>query len=339
MVKPKRAERIIYQLTKQGSASGPESVARDGKSVAQSRRPTTSHVAEFLEHIRPTFMEYYDGLFALANRSQRQLQLEVEDCVAECRAKLKVPHVQVASRTKSLKSILRKWATSANKLEQLPADQLEDSKALEKVFSVPFLPPEQAEFGRALTVMIARGVVTTNKRPGDRLIVLAEEICSHPEYICFGHDDLVGARVVFHNLADLQILRPVLTERMKKCHTSSMHASLEKGAGKKSSLVKRLFREEDYIARPKADGYRAIHLNFWWSRPLDGQEIPLPCELQIRSQAQHLWALLSRELLYEDTEFESPFPNDGRPIELAGLLLVADQMAEAIARQHTRKKA
>jgi ppGpp synthetase/RelA/SpoT-type nucleotidyltranferase len=207
---------------------------------------------------------------------------------------------------------------------------------LDKVFSRPFIPALEAEIAKGLTILLAQGKLTTDEG-SDRWLAIADAIRSHPAFIFFGLDDLVGARIVVHNLADLRMIRPLLAQRMKGCHNTSIKAML-RTHGSKTGKMGLSLHEQDYIARPKKDGYRAVHLNFWWARPLNGRELALPCELQIRTQAQHLWALLSRDLLYKNATAEPSDQLKARAIELADLLQVVDKLAEGIAEQHAKER-
>ncbi len=51
-----------------------------------------------------------------------------------------------------------------------------------------------------------------------------------------------------------------------------------------------LVSAKDYIAEPKADGYRSIHLIYKYQNPLAPQYNGLQLELQLRTKLQHAWA-------------------------------------------------
>jgi hypothetical protein len=57
-------------------------------------------------------------------------------------------------------------------------------------------------------------------------------------------------------------------------------------------LLSELYRERDYVARPKPDGYRSIHLVYKYRSDSERYEAfnNLRIEIQIRSQPQHAWA-------------------------------------------------
>jgi ppGpp synthetase/RelA/SpoT-type nucleotidyltranferase len=59
----------------------------------------------------------------------------------------------------------------------------------------------------------------------------------------------------------------------------------------KSDLKHKKIREKDYIANPKPDGYRSIHLIYKYDSDKGKKEYNgLLIEIQIRSKLQHLWA-------------------------------------------------
>lgn len=58
-----------------------------------------------------------------------------------------------------------------------------------------------------------------------------------------------------------------------------------------------LIKEKNYIAKPKASGYRSIHLIL---RPLDTTSDIKCIEIQIRSAAMNYWAILEYQLCYKN---------------------------------------
>lgn len=52
-------------------------------------------------------------------------------------------------------------------------------------------------------------------------------------------------------------------------------------------------REKDYIAYPKPNGYRSLHLQIWLT------EVHLPAEIQVRTIATDFWATLEHQLKYK----------------------------------------
>jgi ppGpp synthetase/RelA/SpoT-type nucleotidyltranferase len=125
-------------------------------------------------------------------------------------------------------------------------------------------------------------------------------------------EDLVGFRLACNNLQD--VLR---------C-ADLLQASLQREGQK--------VHKRDYIARPKPDGYRAIHLVFPYSAKMGGNEATFGCEVQIRSLLQDSWAKLSHDDIYVNQESVAPaIARDMRSLSL--LLARADTVAERIRRR------
>ena len=59
---------------------------------------------------------------------------------------------------------------------------------------------------------------------------------------------------------------------------------------KTSDIKHRLLTEDDYIAQPRASGYRGVHLVYSYYSDRKDTYNGLKIELQIRSQLQHAWA-------------------------------------------------
>jgi ppGpp synthetase/RelA/SpoT-type nucleotidyltranferase len=129
--------------------------------------------------------------------------------------------------------------------------------------------------------------------------------------------DLVGFRLVCNNLQD--VLRA----------SDLLQASLENDGLK--------VRRSDYVAKPKRDGYRAIHLSFYLPVRIGNDEAALGCEVQIRSLLQNSWATLSRADVYANQA--SRGPGVARDMaSLARLLAKADNVAERIRRRISKPR-
>lgn len=60
-----------------------------------------------------------------------------------------------------------------------------------------------------------------------------------------------------------------------------------------------LLEEKDYIANPKPNGYRSLHLIVAVPIFLANEKKMMPVEIQIRTMAQDFWASLEHQLLYK----------------------------------------
>jgi putative GTP pyrophosphokinase len=129
--------------------------------------------------------------------------------------------------------------------------------------------------------------------------------------------DLIGFRLVCNNLQD--VLRGA----------DLLQAGLESDRLE----VKR----SDYVANPKPDGYRAIHLTFYLPVRIGNDEAALGCEIQIRSLLQNSWAALSRADVYGSEP--SGWPGVARDMaSLARMLARADNVAERIRRRISKPR-
>ena len=61
-----------------------------------------------------------------------------------------------------------------------------------------------------------------------------------------------------------------------------------------------LLKEQDYIANPKKNGYRSLHLVVQVPVFLAEGKAWVPVEIQIRSIAMDLWASLEHQLRYKE---------------------------------------
>ncbi len=120
--------------------------------------------------------------------------------------------------------------------------------------------------------------------------------------------DLVGARVVCHNLQDV----------------SRIADWLERHLSERDIEVTR----QDYVARPKR-GYRAVHLNMRVPVQVGRNKMSVGCEVQIRSLLQDAWARLSRAELYA-TDVGVRASLVRRMNSLSRLLSRADRIADDI---------
>lgn len=82
-----------------------------------------------------------------------------------------------------------------------------------------------------------------------------------------------------------------------------------------------VLRKRDYIAAPKENGYRSLHLVVEVPVSFSGVTVTLPVEIQLRTIAMDLWASLEHELRYKSEVEVSP---EGEEI----LNNCAEQLAE-----------
>lgn len=66
-----------------------------------------------------------------------------------------------------------------------------------------------------------------------------------------------------------------------------------------TSGVARLDKVHDYIASPKASGYRSLHLIFSVPVMLDSQAYLVPVEIQLRTPVMDAWACMEHRLIYK----------------------------------------
>src|SRR6266404_3877972 len=104
-------------------------------------------------------------------------------------------------------------------------------------------------------------------------------------------------KVKFHKIQDLGGCRVILATIAE---TRSLIEIL------KSKLPSVVFKESDYISKPKADGYRSHHVIFCFRQrkptPFDDRRI----ELQVRTHLQHSWATTVEAVgLYRGEELKS----------------------------------
>jgi len=91
--------------------------------------------------------------------------------------------------------------------------------------------------------------------------------------------DFIGFRLVCDNLQDVRRASDLIRESLSRDGY-------------------RIQRVDDYVAKPKKDGYRAVHIVFALPVTVGSSTAILNCELQVRSRLQHTWAHLSRVDLY-----------------------------------------
>lgn len=121
--------------------------------------------------------------------------------------------------------------------------------------------------------------------------------------------DIAGIRLICSYLEDLDRVRDALLA----------HRGLE------------VLEVKDYVRRPKASGYRSIHVIV----RICVQDFPVQCEIQLRTAAMDSWAALEHQLRYKATPGMSG-KISAELTECADLLYEADCRMQKI---HTELKA
>lgn len=85
-----------------------------------------------------------------------------------------------------------------------------------------------------------------------------------------------------HQMQDIAGLRGIVASMPK---LRRLHEDYEQ-----SRFSHQLVKTYDYVANPKPDGYRSIHLVYRYRNPLAPEYDNLNVELQLRTQLQHAWA-------------------------------------------------
>jgi ppGpp synthetase/RelA/SpoT-type nucleotidyltranferase len=136
-----------------------------------------------------------------------------------------------------------------------------------------------------------------------------------PEDAITNASDFLGFRIACNNLEDVFRSADLLQEFFRNQGTT--------------------VEREDYVAKPKPSGYRAIHLTFRISLSVNGKSVDVGCEIQIRSLLQNAWAELSRADIYTE---DVPASIQRQAKSLAGQLSRADATAEKIRRRIARPR-
>lgn len=85
--------------------------------------------------------------------------------------------------------------------------------------------------------------------------------------------------------------------------------------------------EKDYVAAPKANGYRSYHMRIRVETydPISGGTKLVPIEIQVRDKAMDLWATVEHIVKYKN---DHPSPEVGEQFKhIANILIQFDQMA------------
>ena len=105
-------------------------------------------------------------------------------------------------------------------------------------------------------------------------------------------DDMVGGRVVVVTLSDANELAHFIMD--------DDQCDLEK-----------LVRHDD---PDREGGYRAIHLKGWLQANVEGTSTQVGCEIQIRTELQDAWAVVSRAAIYKQRDLPEDITQQAKKI-------------------------
>lgn len=91
-----------------------------------------------------------------------------------------------------------------------------------------------------------------------------------------------------------------------------------------------IMNEKDYVANPKRNGYRSLHIVIRVPVYFMNKKQFVPVELQIRSLAMDLWASLEHDLKYKSLETDNPIDFTAKLYECSKLIYKAEDQMEKI---------
>ncbi|MDD2957611.1 MAG: (p)ppGpp synthetase [Lachnospiraceae bacterium] len=91
-----------------------------------------------------------------------------------------------------------------------------------------------------------------------------------------------------------------------------------------------IMEEKDYVAHPKRNGYRSLHIVIRVPVYFMNKKQMVPVELQIRSLAMDLWASLEHDLKYKSSQNESNIDFTAKLYECSKLIYQAEDEMEKI---------
>lgn len=91
-----------------------------------------------------------------------------------------------------------------------------------------------------------------------------------------------------------------------------------------------IMEEKDYVASPKRNGYRSLHIIIRIPVYFMGKKQLVPVELQIRTLAMDLWASLEHDLKYKNLHKESGIDFTAKLYECSRLIYQAESEMEKI---------
>ncbi|MCI0527771.1 MAG: hypothetical protein L0Y56_10060 [Nitrospira sp.] len=158
-------------------------------------------------------------------------------------------------------------------LEEYEAKRDHLQKALEEITSLVKL-----RLGQLATRTGVRGRITEArvKRPA-KLWKNARKAGLSVSEVFTRIEDLVGIRIVCNNLSDIALIVGMI---------------------RTDCSILSILETKDMVSLPSQAGYRATHVRAELRDLYTHDDIPIPCEIQIRTLAQDTWARLSRADLY-----------------------------------------
>ena len=120
-------------------------------------------------------------------------------------------------------------------------------------------------------------IVSGRIKTPDSIIDKAKRMNVPFEYIDEKLHDIGGIRITCKYLDDVYKVRDLIISR-------------------KDVILK---EERDYIKKPKASGYRSLHLIVLYHVETINGQIPVLLEFQIRTHAMHFWASIEHSLKYK----------------------------------------
>lgn len=130
-------------------------------------------------------------------------------------------------------------------------------------------------------------------------------------------EDIAGVRIVCPTLAGIKRIQDFLKCEKAVAAGCRLHPSIERP-------------ERDFINESTVDGYRAVHLILEVDTYLkDGGSLPVPCEVQLRTMFQDLWATIAHDTLYVSSSKNRRLKD--RLKEMGEVLQRCEELAERIS--------